>query len=296
MNNKVSIIMPVYNSSKYLDRSIQSVINQTYSNYELVIVDDGSTDNSKDIITKYRSNVNTIKYIYEENKGIAGARNTGINNANGDYIALLDADDTWRRDKLESCVNAISNNLSVGFIYSAFNVIDENDKILYSSILDINATPDDIFKNLVLRKINIAAVTVLFRKKCCDSVGIFDESKEIMGVDDRDLWIRISSKYKCLYIPKILASWRKHPQNYSGQKDIMIQARINQLHKLLLSNFIDLNLYNKAISKVLKEAGDSFLAVDNSKARKYYFNSIKHSKTEFFSYINFLKTLYFRTK
>lgn len=296
MNNKVSVIMPIYNSSMYLDRSIQSVINQTYTNYELVIVDDGSTDSSKYIIDKYKSNEHCIKYIYQDNKGIAGARNTGIMNAKGDYIALLDADDIWRRNKLEFCINELSNNPSIGLVHSAFNVIDIHDSTLYECIHDIDKMSGNIFNKLVLREISIAAVTVIFRKKCCDSIGLFDENKDIMGVDDRDLWIRISREFKVSYVNKILASWRKHKHNYSGQNNIMVQARINQLNKLLKNNMIDDYLFNKAISKVYKEAGDSCLSLNNRQAREYYSNSIKYNKSELFSYINFLKTCYLRTK
>jgi len=288
--------MPIYNSSRYLDRSIQSVINQTYTNYQLVIVDDGSTDNSRHVVDKYKSTAHDIKYIYQKNKGIAGARNTGIIHAEGDYIALLDADDVWRRNKLECCMAEILNNTSIGLVHSAFDVIDNNGTTLYQCIKDIDEMSGNIYEKLILRKISIAAVTVLFRKKCCDSIGLFDESKDIMGVDDRDLWIRISSKYNVIYLDKILASWRKHEHNYSGQKNIMIQARIKQLNKLLTSNMIDTYLFNKAISKIYKEAGDSYLSLNNSRAREYYSNSIRHNKTELFSYINFLKTFYLRTK
>jgi glycosyltransferase involved in cell wall biosynthesis len=131
MQPVVSILMPVYNSSKYLDRSITSVLSQTYEKYELIAIDDGSCDNSKDIILSYMSNDKRIKYIYQDNKGIAGARNAGILNAEGTFIALLDADDMWLPNKLEVCVNTLlSEDDSVGLVHSAYQVVDDKDNII----------------------------------------------------------------------------------------------------------------------------------------------------------------------
>ncbi len=105
-----SVILPTYNRAHFLDRSIQSVINQTFTDWELIIVDDGSTDNTKEVVEKYQKSDSRIKYIYQENKRLPTARNTGIINSNGMYICFLDSDDQYKSNHLKSHFEAINNS------------------------------------------------------------------------------------------------------------------------------------------------------------------------------------------
>ena len=123
----VSIITPCYNGAKYVAETIESVINQTYEKWEMIIVDDGSKDKSAEIIKTYVNKDSRIKYIYQNNTGSAAARNNGIRRAQGQYIALLDADDVWHKDFLEKQIAFIKKNNAV-CVYCSYSKIDDNSR------------------------------------------------------------------------------------------------------------------------------------------------------------------------
>ena len=128
--NLVSIITPVYNGEKYIEKCIESVLNQTYKNLEMIIVDDGSIDNSENIIKKYTKENSFIKYIkLKENRGISNARNVALKNATGRFVAFLDCDDIYYKDKIKKQVNFMIEN-NYFFTYTSYNLIDENCKNL----------------------------------------------------------------------------------------------------------------------------------------------------------------------
>ena len=125
-----SIIMPAYNSEKYISEAIESVLKQTYTNWELLIVNDCSTDNTEEIIKSYQQRKTKIKLINQkENQGAANARNTGIQNAKGKYIAFLDADDIWREEKLQKQIQILQNS-NADITYTAYLMIDETGKTI----------------------------------------------------------------------------------------------------------------------------------------------------------------------
>ena len=114
---KVSVIIPTYQYDSFIGEAIDSVLAQTYKDYELIVVDDGSIDRTREIISKYGSNIN---YIYQENKGLAAARNTGIRATKGEYLSFLDADDAWLPNKLEVEVEFLDTHPVVGMVYSNY--------------------------------------------------------------------------------------------------------------------------------------------------------------------------------
>ena len=127
----ISIIIPAYNAEKYLESTIQSVINQTYTDWELIIINDGSNDGTLELISNFKDRDSRIKVFSYENAGVAHSRNRGIAKARGEYIAFLDADDLWTPNKLEMQLEALQNNLDVGVAYSWVDYIDETGKFLY---------------------------------------------------------------------------------------------------------------------------------------------------------------------
>lgn len=131
MNNigpTFSVIMPIYNVESYIQEAIDSVLNQSYKNFELLCINDGSTDTSEDIVSQY--NDSRIRLISQKNRGLSGARNTGINHAQGNYIAFLDSDDYWRKDKLSSHIKHFQQDESLCVSYSASAFVDENSNIM----------------------------------------------------------------------------------------------------------------------------------------------------------------------
>ena len=182
----ISVIIPAYNVEKYIQDAIKSVISQTYSNIEIIVVDDGSTDGTKNVIDPFLKN-NQIVYLYQNNKGLSGARNSGIKIAKGEYIALLDADDLYLPSKIEKQVLFAEHNPDYDFFYCDvdFFIDGKPDKILKSHYIHCT---EDIFKHL-LRANFINPSTLFFKKQTFDKFGVFDESFE--RAEDLEYYLRV---------------------------------------------------------------------------------------------------------
>jgi len=197
---KVSIIIPTYNRGVLLHKAIDSVLAQTFSDYELIIVDDGSTDGTRDVVARYGSG--KIRYIFQENKGKSAARNLGIKLADGEYIAFLDSDDMFLPSKLQLQVEVLDAHGSCGFIYSYASNVDESGNLLnYHFEGNLSGW---IYPDLLLIKNNcIATPTVMVRAAVLAEIGGFDESMHIC--EDLDLWRRIARRYQVLQVREPLA-------------------------------------------------------------------------------------------
>ena len=229
----VSIITPVYNGEDFLDRSIKSVLSQTYQNWELLLIDDGSEDDSVRIIERYLKD-DRIKFLKNDsNSGISATRNKGINNSNGEYIALLDQDDEWFADKLQKQVKALNGlGYDYGLIYSNLEVrFDNGDVTERKKEIEPEPTIIENLELMLLRNL-ISSPTVLIRKEVLDDVGLFDDSIK-WGGDDYDLWIRIAHKYKFFYIDEVLCIRHEHQKNYSADKKRMMLRTIELAEKYI---------------------------------------------------------------
>ena len=201
---KVSVIIPVFNGEKYIREAIDSVLNQTFKDFEVIVIDDGSKDNTLSIIKEYKSK---IRWKSQENRGQASATNEGIKMAEGEYIAYLDADDVCMPERLEVEAEYLDDHLDVGLVYSSYcqmNSVGEVERV-------VKALPHNNF--LLLQKDYIARSSVVHRKNCLDEVGLFDES--ITGDDDWDMWIRISEKFGIGYVERPLVKYRVHGEQIS---------------------------------------------------------------------------------
>ncbi|MCM1495279.1 MAG: glycosyltransferase [Bacteroides sp.] len=186
----VSVIIPTYNRAGTLMRSVQSVMEQSYSEWELIIVDDGSTDNTKDIVKPVLEQDVRIRYIYcPENKGQASARNTGIQAAQGEYVAFQDSDDCWLPDKLQLQMSMMKAHPEYGLVYGQV-VYDEGGK------LSVPYPPTDagtqVFK-ACLKQNQIGTPTMLVRKAVFDTIGLFDTS--LAALEDYELALRITKHF-----------------------------------------------------------------------------------------------------
>lgn len=202
-NGKVSVIIPVYNGEKYIRNAIDSVINQTYRNFEIVVANDGSTDNTVEILKEYGDK---IRWKSQENKGPASAKKFGTSMAKGEYLAYLDSDDMFLPDKLKQQVDYLDKHPEVGLVYSGYYQVDEKGEIV--KLISCNKK-----KALLIQQNYVPTSGVMCRRECIDNVGVFDE--DLGSNYDWDMWLRISEKYPIHCISKPLFKYRVHGENIS---------------------------------------------------------------------------------
>lgn len=208
--------MPAYNAGKFIKQSIESVLNQTYGNWELIIVDDGSADNTKDIISDFVKNDARIKYIYQENGKQGKARNNGMLHSKGNLIAFLDADDLWMPHFLEKQLSLLLKN-QVDLVFSSMVKFIENPTKIISTITFENKMyyGTDAIKAFLKDNL-ISITTALARKEAILKAGSFKESKELQFAEDYDLWLRmLLNDAKFVGNSEILAYYRVHQMQSS---------------------------------------------------------------------------------
>ncbi len=218
---RVSVIIPTYNRAQYIAQAVDSVLAQSYKDYEIVIVDDGSTDNTREVIEGY----STVRYIAQSNRGEAGARNTGIRNTTGEYLAFLDADDTFLPAMLETQVALLESDPDVAVAYSDVNLSDERGQVRgrLSSVIPGGKVSGHVFEALV-RGNFLTVNSVLVRRAVLKRVGLFEET--IRTFPDWDLWLRIAAEYPFLYQDVPLANYRMHSQMVSQDRVRMWQGAL----------------------------------------------------------------------
>jgi len=206
---EVSVIIPVYNQTEYLTEALKSVFAQTYSDLEIIVVDDGSTEPVAPVIVRMEKQVRCIRV---ENGGVARARNIGIENASGEYIALLDADDLWFPRKIEIQMKTIEANKDVDLVYTGAEYIDREGRYMGKMGQKVQRATQNPFRDLlVVGNIVGTPSSVLAKKECFQKLGGFDVSLSVSA--DWDMWIRFSRHYHFIYIEEPLVSYRVHGDN-----------------------------------------------------------------------------------
>jgi glycosyltransferase involved in cell wall biosynthesis len=213
---KVSIGILSYNNAAYLPTTLDSVLSQSYDDFEVIIVDDGSSDESLDIARKFEVADNRVKVFTHQNninKGISATCNLAINKSQGEYIALLASDDAYYPYTIAEQVKVLQENPSVGLVCGNIQCMDAQGKLLPETLDEDIWSDSDYLKKMLLRN-RIAAPTVMMRKVCYEQVGLFDE--EIL-YNDYELWLRLLlfSEWKVKFINKALTLYRIHDTNVS---------------------------------------------------------------------------------
>ena len=235
---KVSIIIPAYNKAELTVKTVKSVLNQTYPHTEIIVVDDGSVDQTQEYLSEFK---NRIQYVYQTNGGACSARNLGIRLAQGELIGFLDCDDLYLENKVELCVDFLKQNPDYGFIHTAAHFIDKEEKIVGFYSHPKSRKQGWIADRLILGNY-ICNSTGIVRKSCLQEVGFFDES--IFMPADWDLWLRLAEKFKVGYINEPLTQYRT-TENY-------IFSRIEKSQeeeKVVLNKFFMRNLRFSSLSK-----------------------------------------------
>ena len=271
----VSVIIPTYDSARFIADAVRGVLAQTYPCHEVIVIDDGSRDETAEIV---RGLTGPIRYRRQDNRGPAAARNAGIKMARGKYICFLDADDLWTPNKLELQVEFMAAHSEIGLLFTDAEEWEDKE-ILKSSILETMALHADIvsqvpiqdaFRKLVMEN-PIPTSSVMMRKDCFLRTGLFDEDLRVVGVEDRDMWLRVAANFDIACLPTILAKKRSHGANISTRTELMARSRIMVWEKARrrFPTLAPAAVYNKLLATTYQELGYILLArADGSGARR----------------------------
>jgi len=228
----VSVIIPTYNRAHFVGRAIRSVLNQTYQDFELIVVDDACSDNTEEIVRGF--NDDRIRYIrHDENKGGAAARNTGIKAARGEYVAFQDDDDEWMPVKLEKQLEVLRTEEKVGMVYTDMWRIDQADHGHYFRAPHIDPRDEAVFKKaLYLRLTGIGVQSSLIKRECLERVGGFDE--RFPRWIDLELFVRLSKDCIFYHIEEPLVVYHREREGIITDRSRLIIA-----HKLFLEKYRD---------------------------------------------------------
>ncbi|WP_167631290.1 glycosyltransferase [Mariprofundus ferrooxydans] len=230
----VSIVIPVYNGSNYLGKAIESALGQTYRNIEIIVVNDGSTDDgeTEDIALSYGEQ---IRYYWKENGGVSTALNLAIKNMHGDYFSWLSHDDIYLPDKVAKEVKYISAIGRDAVIYSNYCFIDAESRF----IREVNISEDEVaasFREALLMGAPIHGCTALVPRGALEYMGGFNEA--LRTTQDYDLWFRMSEKCDFLHIPEVLVQSRVHTEQGSLTLKSIVQKENESLYKMMLERFV----------------------------------------------------------
>lgn len=219
---RVSVIIPTYNCGAYLGRAIDSVCAQTYTDCEILVVDDGSTDDTKDVVLPYGQRVT---YLYQQNQGVSAARNHAIAKASGELLAYLDADDMWYPEKLERQVAFLDAHQECGMVHSEMSVINEQDEILHGRFYEETkrSVPQGYCLQQLLTRCHIQPLTVVERRSTFDRVGGFDE--RLLVAEDYLHWIMIAAEGQALgYLAEPLGKYRWRAGSLIGNQPRLLEG------------------------------------------------------------------------
>ncbi len=298
---KVSVIMPNYNNSKYIGEAIDSVLNQTYKDFELIVIDDGSTDNSLEVIDRYKDKLRLVKLAHI---GYSGAvRNRGLELARGEFIAFIDSDDTWRRDKLKIQVDYLQSDCSAPIVHSNGDMVDREGKGLGTTWLNANGikripvdyrSPGTCFEQ-VFKHARILPSTLILRRECLEKVNYFDGTLKV--ATDTHLMLKLAWFFNFAFIKESLVKYRIHDTSITHT---FRTTSPEHPYIIVLKKFLE--RYPEARAELAGELENTFCAsnfmygrtlVNKNllhEARKHFLSAIKINPFQLESYLFFLLT------
>ena len=230
VNPKVSVIMSVYNGAKYLDQAIDSILNQTFSFFEFLIIDDLSTDSSLSMISAFAAKDSRIKIIKNnENIGLTKSLNKAIREAKGEYLARIDADDLSYPDRLTEQVAFLDNNKSFALVGSWAEIIDDQNAVLRTVEYPVESNS---LKKVLIKYNPFFHSSIMIRKSVLDDVGLYNETYKF--AQDYELYFRIAKKYNIANIPAVLIKYREIANSITGNKNrkqigFVIKAKLKSI-------------------------------------------------------------------
>ena len=248
----ISVVIPSYNHEKYISEAIKSVLGQDYSNFELIIIDDGSQDNSDKIITSFKDS--RIKYIKQENSGAHASINRGLEISSGDYLSILNSDDVYTRNRFKEMSKILDTNKSIDFICSYIEIINQNGKKLgiKEGFKNLDPWPmqnpektfkktNDFKKNLLMSNFIATTSNMFFRRNVYDTIG---GMRNLRFAHDWDFALRVAEKFECYLLEKPVLKYRIHNNNTisSNKKWMLFEivwvfvANINKFKNIILDD------------------------------------------------------------
>lgn len=285
MQYKVSVVISSFNYAHFIGETIESIVKQTYPAYEIIVVDDGSTDDSVEIIKSYGERV---RLILQKNQGVCVARNNGARKSTGDIIAFLDSDDAWRPQKLERQVAAFESDAEVGLVSCGIRGFDPNGKTLYEYREGKSgwcANEIILFEPVM----NFTASALAVRREVFEQSGGFDEQRELYAAEDREFCYRVAKQSKMLFVPEVLVDYRVHGGN--GHLNI---RRMEHATELVLEKIFGraddetLKLKRRAYGGLYSTmAGSHFQVGDYAAFLKSAFKTLWLTPSKFWYFANF---------
>jgi len=311
---KVTVLMSIYNGERYLCEAIDSILGQGFEDFEFLIVNDGSSDRTDEILESYQDN--RIKIINNDrNMGLTRSLNKGLEIARGKYIARMDADDISAPGRLEEEVKFLDKDSKTGLVGSWHEIIDENNRVIGTCQ---GAVSDAEIKRELMETHPFCHSSVMFKKECIDKIGPYRE--EFRFAQDYDLWLRISEKYKVANIPAFLCQWRVNLNSLTIQnkreqiqyaelaKELAMERKrqnkdrleisekrgeiVNYINSFKTKNDISNWARKREMAKVYQGYGlGNLIQRDKKKARYLFFLSIRYAPYDVRAYVYLFLTL-----
>ncbi len=287
----VSVIIPTYNRAHMVGRAIESVLVQTYRDLELIVVDDGSTDNTGGIVGNFSDSRLTYIKLRKNSGASAVPRNAGLKIARGEYVAFLDSDDEWLPEKLEKQINkfqTLPKPNNVGIVYCGFYYISEK-----SGQIAHVVAPNfrgNVFTNFLEGNI-MGSLTTLIKRECFEKIGYFDEA--LSRSQDYDMWMRLSRYYDFDFVMEMLAKYHIH----QDQRSPNLNAQIQTKEQLIEKYRVDLLKHPAILSKRLGHLGKlHFLAGETGRSFECFLSAIRYSPFKRHNYVQLLFALLLPSK
>lgn len=251
----ISVIIPTYNAEKTIEKTVKSVLNQTFTDFEIIVINDGSQDKTLDIlqgITDPR-----LKVFSYPNAGPQKSRNRGIKKASGNYFSFLDADDLWTPDKLEAQLKALENNSDAGVVYSWTDHVDKVGNLVRRG--SYRSVEGDILAQLLLVDFIESGSNPLVRREALETVGEFDET--LVGGQDWDMWLRLAAAYPFVVVPQVQVfhlmsptSWSKNVERQEKGFTRVIEKALDNAPETVrkLKNYVIANRYKTLVYDALQ--------------------------------------------
>jgi glycosyltransferase involved in cell wall biosynthesis len=296
---KVSVIIPTYNCAPYLPDAIFSVLQQTHNNFEIIVIDDGSTDNTEEIIQPF---LDRVEYIKQENHGVSVARNTGMKRATGDFIAFLDADDMWFPQKLAVQLNIFINHPDIAGVFSDFSLCNKHGDITHERFVtrnyhifnyykytwekilpnretvvvtknghdtSVSLFHGDVFRSLYIGNFINTSSTIL-KREVLNTIGYFTPERRTQ--EDYEYWLKIAQKYNLAYLDTPLLRSRRRPHQLTSKSEIfdIVQQSLEVIETIGVNNVSRLgkNLVARRLTDKYQKLALVHLSQGNSKGAR----------------------------